>query len=375
MLYSGYVALTIPFAFAIGALGHPPGRRRVYPAPASRADRLEPSSASACCSGARWSYTELVWGGYGPGTLSRNAALMPCALANPPSCISNMVQRSAGMLKVWNATLNRKKQPSSPSSRWPTARTFLVLSGVLPSIPRLRQQHGRAVHPRPDGVASSRLDRAVLIRGSTNGGRLSGSTRLDLARVGPFLVNNRCWSAGPWDSPVVPSSLDSRTLTATKSALAAPWFHHYNPQTGDLLVLFSRSEPLLAWRRVSGSRPAARLSCCRWRWAVVRRLGVGIFRRRRTALALAALAFACSLSRHRAGGGILNGAAGRKLPDRQEMPTALSGSVRPQPSPLRGYSSTSASPCMIRNRRLLELPRQPERELIRAKAPWSTGVL
>src|SRR3954447_8440741 len=76
MLYSGYVAFTIPFAFAIGALG----TRRVD-AEWIRATRKFALIAWTFLGfglllGARWSYTELGWGGYWAWDPVENAALM-----------------------------------------------------------------------------------------------------------------------------------------------------------------------------------------------------------------------------------------------------------------------------------------------------------
>ena len=95
MLYSGYVALTVPFAFAIGAL-----ITRKLDAEWIRATRRFALIAWAFLGfglllGARWSYTELGWGGYWAWDPVENAALMPWLLA-PPSCTRSWCRRSAG---------------------------------------------------------------------------------------------------------------------------------------------------------------------------------------------------------------------------------------------------------------------------------------
>ena len=77
MLYSGYVAFTIPFAFAIGALN-----TRRLDAAWIRSTRHFALIAWAFLGfglllGARWSYTELGWGGYWAWDPVENAALMP----------------------------------------------------------------------------------------------------------------------------------------------------------------------------------------------------------------------------------------------------------------------------------------------------------
>ncbi|HEX6152096.1 MAG TPA: cytochrome c biogenesis protein CcsA, partial [Solirubrobacterales bacterium] len=104
MLYSGYVAFTVPFAFAIGALV-----TRRLDAEWIRATRRFALIAWAFLGfglllGARWSYTELGWGGYWAWDPVENAALMPWLLGTA-FLHSIMVQEKRGMLKVWNASL------------------------------------------------------------------------------------------------------------------------------------------------------------------------------------------------------------------------------------------------------------------------------
>ena len=127
MLYSGYVAFTIPFAFAIGALV----TRRID-ADWIRATRRFALIAWALLGfglllGARWSYTELGWGGYWAWDPVENAALMPW-LVGTAFLHSIMVQEKRGMLKVWNACL------IVATFSLALLGTFLVRSGVLQSI-------------------------------------------------------------------------------------------------------------------------------------------------------------------------------------------------------------------------------------------------
>ncbi|MCB1008133.1 MAG: cytochrome c biogenesis protein CcsA, partial [Acidobacteria bacterium] len=77
MLYSGYVFFTIPFAFAIGAL-----ITRRLDASWIRSTRRFALVAWVFLSigialGARWSYSELGWGGYWAWDPVENAALIP----------------------------------------------------------------------------------------------------------------------------------------------------------------------------------------------------------------------------------------------------------------------------------------------------------
>ncbi|MGN6586130.1 MAG: cytochrome c biogenesis protein CcsA, partial [Solirubrobacterales bacterium] len=123
MLYSGYVAMTVPFAFAIGALV-----TRRLDAEWIRATRRFALIAWTFLGfglllGARWSYTELGWGGYWAWDPVENAALMPW-LVSTAFLHSIMVQEKRGMLRVWNACL------VVGSFSMALLGTFLVRSGV-----------------------------------------------------------------------------------------------------------------------------------------------------------------------------------------------------------------------------------------------------
>ncbi len=127
MLYSGYVSFTIPFAFAIGALV-----TRRLDAEWIRSTRRFALIAWTFLGfglllGARWSYTELGWGGYWAWDPVENAALMPW-LIGTAFLHSIMVQEKRGMLKVWNACL------IVATFSLALLGTFLVRSGVLQSI-------------------------------------------------------------------------------------------------------------------------------------------------------------------------------------------------------------------------------------------------
>src|ERR1041385_8756149 len=127
MLYLGYVGLSIPFAFAAGALlsGRPDERWIV----ATRRWTLAAWTflGIGILLGAKWAYEEVGWGGYygwGPG---EDAALMPW-LAATAFLHSVMVQERKGMLKVWNMVLVALAFELSVFG------TFLTRSGVVNSI-------------------------------------------------------------------------------------------------------------------------------------------------------------------------------------------------------------------------------------------------
>jgi cytochrome c-type biogenesis protein CcmF len=243
MLYSGYVAFTIPFAFAIGALV-----TRRLDAEWIRATRRFALIAWALLGlglllGARWSYTELGWGGYWAWDPVENAALMPW-LAGTAFLHSIMVQEKRGMLKAWNASL------IVATFSLALLGTFLVRSGVLQSIHAFGDS---TVGPYILGLI------AVVLIGSTalivsRLDDLRSEKRIDslASREAVFLVNNLLLVALCatifWGTffPLI-----SELFTGEKSSLAAPWFDRYTTPLAILLALFTGIGPLLAWRRVS----------------------------------------------------------------------------------------------------------------------------
>jgi cytochrome c-type biogenesis protein CcmF len=243
MLYSGYVAFTVPFAFAIGALV-----TRRLDAEWIRATRRFALIAWAFLGlglllGARWSYTELGWGGYWAWDPVENAALMPWLLGTA-FLHSIMVQEKRGMLKVWNAGL------IVGTFSMALLGTFLVRSGVLQSIHAFGDS---TVGPYILGLIG------VVLVGSTalivsRLDDLRSQKRIDslASRESVFLVNNLLLVGLVaiifWGTffPLI-----SELFTGEKASLAAPWFDQYTTPLAIGLVLFTGIGPLLAWRRIS----------------------------------------------------------------------------------------------------------------------------
>src|SRR5918992_334474 len=126
-LYLGFVGLTVPFAFAIGALL------------ARRTDELWIVSTRRWTLaawtflgfgqllGAHWAYVEVGWGGFYAWDPVENAALMPW-LAATAFLHSVMIQEKRGMLKLWNVVL------VIGAFALALFGTFLTRSGIISSI-------------------------------------------------------------------------------------------------------------------------------------------------------------------------------------------------------------------------------------------------
>src|SRR5688572_16730828 len=127
LLYLGYVGLTVPFAFALGALFA--GRMDERWLVATRRWTLIAWTALGIGQllGAHWAYEEVGWGGYYAWDPVENAALMPW-LAATAFLHSVMIQEKRGMLRVWNVVLVIGAFFLSIFG------TFLTRSGILSSI-------------------------------------------------------------------------------------------------------------------------------------------------------------------------------------------------------------------------------------------------
>jgi cytochrome c-type biogenesis protein CcmF len=243
MLYSGYTLLTIPFAFAIGALVA--GKLGSEWISVTRRFALAAwlFLGIGILLGARWSYTELGWGGYWAWDPVENAALMPW-LAVTAFIHSIMIQEKRGMLKVWNVSL------ILGSGTLAILGTFLVRSGILDSI--------HAFGASTLGVPF------VLLIGAMVGGsiglviwrraQLRSEARLDslLSREAVFLFQNLVLVAMVfvifW---VTFFPLISEAITGTKVSVGPPAFRPFIVPLALILVLLSGIGPIIAWRRVT----------------------------------------------------------------------------------------------------------------------------
>jgi cytochrome c-type biogenesis protein CcmF len=245
MLYSGYTLLTVPFAFAVGALVT--GRLGSEWIAVTRRFALAAwlFLGIGILLGARWSYTELGWGGYWAWDPVENAALMPW-LCSTAFIHSIMIQEKRGMLKVWNASLVLAAGTLS------ILGTFLVRSGILDSIHAF-------------GASTLGIPFVLLVGVMVLGGvglivwrreQLRSEARLNslLSREAVFLIQNLVLVAMVfvifW---ITFFPLISQALTGTKVSVGPPAFRPFIVPLALVLVLLSGIGPLIAWRRVTAA--------------------------------------------------------------------------------------------------------------------------
>src|ERR1700729_3287282 len=244
MLYSGYTLLLVPFAFAVGALIS--GRLGAEWIQVTRRFAL---AAWLCLGigillGARWSYTELGWGGYWAWDPVENAALMPWLLCTA-FIHSIMIQEKRGMLKVWNASLVLL------AGTMAIIGTFLVRSGILSSI------HAFVSDPTLNISFVALI--TVMVIGSLwlvilRKDSLKTEAHLDslFCRESMFLLQNIVLVAltlvVAW---VTFFPLISEAITGTQISVGPPAFRPYVVPLALTVVALSGIGPIIPWRRVT----------------------------------------------------------------------------------------------------------------------------
>ena len=243
MLYLGYVGLTIPFAFAMGALLARRTDERWIVATRRWTLAAWTFLGVGQLLGAHWAYVEIGWGGYYAWDPVENAALMPW-LAATAFLHSVMIQEKRGMLKIWNVTLVALAFCLSVFG------TFLTRSGVINSIHSFSQSSLggwflgflAVVIVFSVGLIYLRLP---LLRSKTKLESL-------VSREATFLYNNLLLVALAltilWGVvyPLLTQAVNGETRSVSK-----PYYDFFLHSFGLPLLLLMGIGPLVAWRRAS----------------------------------------------------------------------------------------------------------------------------
>jgi cytochrome c-type biogenesis protein CcmF len=243
-LYTGFVGMTIPFAFCIAALatGH-----------------LDDSWLRAVrrwtmvgwlfltfglTLGMIWAYEELGWGGFWGWDPVENAGLLPWFTATA-FLHSVMVQERRSMLRVWNVTL------VIVTFFLTIFGTFMTRSGVVQSV-----------HAFGDDPVLARLftEFMVVILVFSFGlviyrlPLLRARNELDswMSREAAFLVNNWILLFSAFFilfATMFPTL--SEAVTGQRLTVAAPFFTKWMAPIGLMLLFLTGIGPLLPWRKAN----------------------------------------------------------------------------------------------------------------------------
>ena len=181
LLYLGYVGLTVPFAYAVGAMA--------LGAPGPEWLRRSHRSTLVAWSfltlgilfGAWWAYEVLSWGGYWTWDPVENASFMPWLVATA-FLHSGIVQQRKGMLQAWNLVL------VISAFSLTILGTFLTRSGTINSVHSFTQS---AIGPAILGFLVLVVVSSFTLL-ATRSHLVATAPRLDslVSREGSFLANN-----------------------------------------------------------------------------------------------------------------------------------------------------------------------------------------
>jgi cytochrome c-type biogenesis protein CcmF len=243
LLYTGFVGLMVPYAFAIAALIR--GKLDEAWIVATRRWTITAWLFLTLGNlvGAWWSYHVLGWGGYWAWDPVENAAFMPWLPATA-FLHSVQVQERRRMLKVWNLSL------IIIAFSLTIFGTFLTRSGILSSI------HAFSSGP-VGGVFLVFL--AVVLLGSFGllafrAELLKGQPEVDsmVSRESAFLLNNIVLVSALFTiflGTIFP--LLSEAIAGTQVSVGAPYFNSVTVPLFLLLVFLMGVGPMIAWRRAS----------------------------------------------------------------------------------------------------------------------------
>ena len=243
LLYTGFVGLTVPFAFAMAALIR--GKLDQSWIVATRHWTITAWFFLTLGNivGAWWSYHVLGWGGYWAWDPVENAAFMPWLPATA-FLHSVQVQERRGMLKTWNVLL------IIIAFSLTLFGTFLTRSGILSSI--------HAFSSGPVGLYFLGFLAFVLISSlgllAWRSDQLRGQPELDsvVSRESAFVLNNVVFVSALFAiflGTIFP--LLSQAVAGVQVSVGAPYFNSVMAPLFLLLVFLMGVGPLIAWRRAS----------------------------------------------------------------------------------------------------------------------------
>ncbi len=245
-LYTGFVAMTIPYAFGIAALatGH-----------------LDDSWLRAVrrwtmigwlfltfglTLGMLWAYEELGWGGFWGWDPVENAGLLPWFTATA-FLHSVMVQERRGMLRVWNVTL------VIVTFFLTIFGTFMTRSGVVQSVHAFGEDRWLAWLFSIFMVMILSFSFGLVIYRLP---LLKARHELDswVSREAAFLANNWILLFSAFFvlfATMFPTL--SEAVTGERLTVGPPFFNKWMLPIGLMLLLLTGIAPLLAWRKTTVS--------------------------------------------------------------------------------------------------------------------------
>ncbi len=244
VLYLGFTAFSIPFAFAMSALlsGRTDSRWIVLTRRWTLLSWFFLSNGIIF--GMRWAYEELGWGGYWFWDPVENASLLPWLTATA-FLHSIMIQENRGMLKIWNMSLVLL------TFLLTIFATFLTRSGLIESVHTFAE-NTRIAMIFLAFMGSIFVASVVLIVYRLPVLKAENQIQSFLSREAAFLLNNLILLGAAfavlWGT-IFP--LISEGFTGTQIAVGPPFFNRVNIPIGLVLLALTGIGPVIAWRRAT----------------------------------------------------------------------------------------------------------------------------
>ena len=242
-LYLGYVGVTVPFAFGMGALLS--GKLDDEWIRQSRKWALVAWTflSLGLLLGARWAYLELGWGGYWAWDPVENAAFMPW-LVGTAFVHSVMIQEKRGMLKKWNLSL------IILTFFLAIFGTFVTRSGIISSVHSFAQSD---IGPYFLGFIGFILIFSFAMF-TLRLDDLKSDNHFDsiISRESAFIFNNLLFLGAAFTvflGTIFP--IISELITRNKILVGPPYFNKVNVPIGLVLILLMGIGPLISWRKAS----------------------------------------------------------------------------------------------------------------------------
>ena len=244
LLYLGYVGMTVPFAFAVGAMLSGEIGSNDWIRLTRRWTLLSWGFLSAAIiAGMWWSYEVLGWGGYWAWDPVENASFMPWLTATA-FLHSAIMQERRGMLRLWNVNL------VVGTFVLTILGTFLTRSGIVSSVHAFTT--GTIGYFFLAFIALVLVAALGLVAGNSE--KLGSVGRLDSAasRETVFLLNNLFLTVFVFTVLVgTLFPLVAEAIRGVKVSVGEPFFNRMSLPVIAVLVFLMGVGPALPWARAT----------------------------------------------------------------------------------------------------------------------------
>ncbi len=244
LLYLGYVGMTVPFAFAVGAMLSGEIGSNDWIKLTHRWTLLSWGFLSAAIiAGMWWSYEVLGWGGYWAWDPVENASFMPWLTATA-FLHSAIMQERRSMLRLWNVNL------VVGTFVLTILGTFLTRSGIISSVHAFTT--GTIGYFFLAFIALVLVASLGLVAGNSD--RLGSAGNLDSAasRETVFLLNNLFLTVFMFTVLVgTLFPLVAEAIRGVKVSVGEPFFNRMSLPVVIVLVFLMGVGPALPWGRAS----------------------------------------------------------------------------------------------------------------------------